>query len=155
MPEAVHSAGGARLLDIFCRPLPLAAVALLALNDHLLKGSGFAPGWLTGKLSDFAGLFFFPLFLATLAGLVFRGARASRLVVFSAAATALLFALIKSVPEASAAYELAAGSLRGVGRVRNACDPTDLMALPMCLFAVLYFRRVWRRTERPHREGAT
>ncbi|MGI5860993.1 MAG: hypothetical protein ACOX6T_02930 [Myxococcales bacterium] len=137
MRKAAPSVSSARLLDTFCRPLPLAAVAVLALNDHVLKGSGLAPAWLTGKLSDFAGLFFFPLFLAAVVGLVVRSARASVLVVSSAAATALLFALIKSVPEASAAYELAAGSLRGVGRVRNACDPTDLIALPMCLFAVL------------------
>src|SRR4051812_3923935 len=51
-------------------PAPLAAVLVLAVNDHLLKGSGLLPGWLTGKLSDFAGLFFFPVLLAA----VVRGA---------------------------------------------------------------------------------
>src|SRR5262245_66476670 len=44
-------------------PAPLAAVLLLAVNDHLLKGWGLLPAWLTGKLSDFAGVFFFPLLL--------------------------------------------------------------------------------------------
>ena len=53
--------------DDLCHPLPIAAVLVLTLNDHVLKGSGLLPGWLTGKLSDFAGLFFFPLLLAALA----------------------------------------------------------------------------------------
>jgi len=50
-------------------PLPLTAVAVLAINDHLLKGSGILPGSITGKLSDVAGLFFFPVLLAA----AFRG----------------------------------------------------------------------------------
>jgi len=36
-------------------------MVLLGLNDHLLKG--LFPGMVTGKLSDFAGLVFFPLVL--------------------------------------------------------------------------------------------
>lgn len=41
-------------------PLPLVALALLAVNDWVLKPTHM-PKWLTGKLSDFAGLFVFPL----------------------------------------------------------------------------------------------
>lgn len=41
-------------------PLFLIALVLLLLNDHVLKYA--YPGWLTGKLSDFAGLFVFVLF---------------------------------------------------------------------------------------------
>jgi hypothetical protein len=37
------------------------ALAVLALNDHYLEGAGLVPGWLTGKLSDFAGLVVAPL----------------------------------------------------------------------------------------------
>jgi hypothetical protein len=40
----------------------LGAITLLLLNDFILK-SAFH-NWFTGKLSDFAGLFFLPLFLA-------------------------------------------------------------------------------------------
>ena len=36
------------------------------MNDHVLKHA--CPGVVTGKLSDFAGLFFFPLFLADVLG---------------------------------------------------------------------------------------
>ncbi len=42
-------------------PVSLASMALLGLNDHVLKG--LFPGLITGKLSDFAGLVFFPLVL--------------------------------------------------------------------------------------------
>lgn len=44
----------------------IAALALLALNDHWLKHAGLLPSWLTGKLSDFAGLYVAPALLATL-----------------------------------------------------------------------------------------
>ena len=47
-------------------PLSLVALTLLVLNDHFLKGAGLLPGWVTGKLSDFAGLIFFPLLLTSL-----------------------------------------------------------------------------------------
>lgn len=46
----------------------LPCLLVLALNDHFLK-YGY-PGWLTGKLSDFAGLLIFPLFLAYLLSLI-------------------------------------------------------------------------------------
>lgn len=42
----------------------LPSLLVLALNDHFFKDG--CPGWLTGKLSDFAGLLIFPLFLAYL-----------------------------------------------------------------------------------------
>jgi len=42
----------------------LPAILLLVLNDHFLKYH--YSSWLTGKLSDFAGLLIFPLFLAYL-----------------------------------------------------------------------------------------
>src|SRR5262245_18604951 len=54
----------------------IAALVLLALNDHWLKHSGALPGWLTGKLSDFAGLYVAPVLLATLVRARTRGALA-------------------------------------------------------------------------------
>ncbi|WP_048921677.1 hypothetical protein [Rufibacter radiotolerans] len=42
----------------------LMGLAVLLLNDFILKG--FYGNWLTGKLSDFAGLFIFPLFWLSL-----------------------------------------------------------------------------------------
>jgi hypothetical protein len=52
-------------------PLVLTAVFLVAVNDHILKQSVLA-GAVTGKLSDFAGLFFFPFLLLDLLSLVRR-----------------------------------------------------------------------------------
>ena len=40
-------------------PIAIFAIALLVVNDHVLKLA--CPGLVTGKLSDFAGLMFFPL----------------------------------------------------------------------------------------------
>jgi hypothetical protein len=40
---------------LLAHPYFTCALALLALNDHVLKG--VAPSVVTGKLSDFAGLF--------------------------------------------------------------------------------------------------
>jgi len=56
-----------RSLRALGHPLSLASVAFLVANDHLLKRA--YPSVLTGKLSDFAGLFFFPFLLTALFGL--------------------------------------------------------------------------------------
>ena len=42
------------------------ALVLLLVNDGLLKGGGVVPGWLTGKLSDFAFLIVAPVLFAAL-----------------------------------------------------------------------------------------
>ena len=49
-------------------PLWLASLAFMVANDHVFKGSGLLPGWLTGKLSDVTGLLVAPLVLAVLLG---------------------------------------------------------------------------------------
>ncbi len=51
---------GTTRLDVFATPQFIATLLLLLLNDHVLKYS--FPGWLTGKLSDFAGVFVFVSF---------------------------------------------------------------------------------------------
>lgn len=117
------------------RPLPLFAVALLALNDHVLKHAHVLPGWLTGKLSDVAGLFFFPIFLFALAHGVLGEPRAERRVVRAsmlAGVTVLVFVGIKLVPSLN---EL-------VGRVLGtiALDATDLVACPLAAASVVYLR---------------
>src|ERR1700679_4140779 len=86
-------------------PWPLLAVALLAVNDHLLKGSGWLPGWLTGKLSDFAGLFFFPVLLTVIAERWPASRWTGRRFVAALAVgtTALVFALIKTAPALASA----------------------------------------------------
>ncbi len=123
-------------------PIVLTAIALLVINDHVLKGA--APGVLTGKLSDVAGMVFFPIFLAALLELF--GARHRRLVLGCAIATGIVFAATKTIPPAAEAYRIGLGAIqwpfrallsivRGDGvpalaRVAMTMDPTDLIALP-------------------------
>lgn len=57
-------------IDFFIHPLPLLAVVLTAVNDHYLKYK--YPNFLTGKISDFAGLFYFPLFISAVVVLSIR-----------------------------------------------------------------------------------
>lgn len=47
-----------------CHPVALAAVFVMAVNDHWLKFAHILPRGVTGKLSDVVGVFFFPLLLA-------------------------------------------------------------------------------------------
>ena len=57
LPQRSHS-------SLLLRGEYLLAVALLAFNDALLKT--WSPSWISGKLSDFAGLFFAPILLLVL-----------------------------------------------------------------------------------------
>jgi len=52
--------------QILLKPAFLLPLTLLLLNDHLLKAA--YPGWVTGKLSDFAGLFVLAVFVYVVAG---------------------------------------------------------------------------------------
>jgi hypothetical protein len=137
-------------------PVAGAAVALLLVNDHVLKAA--FPGVVTGKLSDLAGLAFFPLFLEGVWELVER-ARRGRVVrsrtafLWAAVLTALVFALVKTVPMGAEAYrwglaalrwpflavtDLAVGDpMRPLGRVALARDATDLLTLPTVFFGLL------------------
>ena len=49
-------------------PLPLAALAVMILNDHVLRSRW--PSWLTGKLSDFAVVLYFPFLLTATLGIL-------------------------------------------------------------------------------------
>ena len=146
--------------DALLHPVPVVAIALLVLNDHVLKEAW--PGPLTGKLSDVAGLAFFPLALVSawellLAALRRWGGPSRPALVLAIAVTGAAFALVKTVPEATAAYEAILGALQWPFRVALAAiagqlpptpatvaaatDPTDLVALPGLALAWLVGRR--------------
>jgi hypothetical protein len=116
-------------------PLPLAAVLVLVVNDHVLKGAGVLPSSVTGKLSDVAGLFFFPILLVTIA-------RASLLriskqhVWIASVTTALAFSAIKLSGPINALVERAWGPMT--------MDGSDLLALPMCAAAAFWMTRPGR-----------
>lgn len=72
-----HAADQAVLFDLtpLRHPAWWAALAVLLVNDNLLKGAGLVPGWLTGKLSDFAFLVVAPVLLTALLPLRLGGRR--------------------------------------------------------------------------------
>ncbi len=116
-------------------PVSLFALGLLIVNDHVLKQS--ISNSVTGKLSDFAGLVFFPILLSTM--LTLKPRRPSnRVVVLSIVTVGVLFASINTIPAMEYAYEQTLGMLqtpfrlllgRGTGPVALTRDPTDLFAL--------------------------
>ncbi len=131
--------------------MPIVAVALLLLNDHVLKAA--YPSWWTGKLSDVAGLAFFPLMLqagweAVRSALLPRRpwGPEPRVLLIAVALTGAVFAAIQLVPAADAAFRRGLGLLQAPFRgrivtVQHTMDPTDLIALPALGLAWLGGRR--------------
>jgi hypothetical protein len=105
-------------------PLYLLALVVLLLNDYTLKR--YWPGFVSGKLSDFAGLFALAVFL-----LVITRSR------FTLVALALCFAFWKS-PLASGVIQVW-NSATGFA-IGRTVDLTDLIALAVLPFASLFFR---------------
>lgn len=125
-------------------PAPLAAAAVLALNDHWLKARW--PGLITGKLSDLTGAFVLPLFTSAALALLTRWPLPRRLAIGVAATVALLLA-VKLSPAAAAWTVRALDAVWAPissNRGRLLADPTDLVALPFALLAWAYGRRAGR-----------
>ncbi|WP_141734223.1 hypothetical protein [Oligoflexus tunisiensis] len=125
----------------FCEyPLVLIAVLLVAFNDHYLKQSDLA-GLVTGKLSDFAGLFFFPFLLIDAISLIRPRWQQSEAVFLGCAGfTCLAFATLKTSATVVALYT-ALYAMCGV-RVTVVRDPTDLFAIIMLPLAALFHRHL-------------
>jgi hypothetical protein len=136
--------------DGLLHPVPLLAIGLLLLNDHLLKAS--YPTALTGKLSDLAGLMFFPSMLeAVYEQLCFRrsGLRPSaRRTLGFACLTGAVFAAVELWPVAAQVYRYGLAALQWPVRalltgwlplvpVAHVADAEDLWALPALAVPVL------------------
>lgn len=104
----------------FAHPLFVAATALLLVNDHVLKGAGLLPPWLTGKLSDVTGLLVAPVVVAWV--LRARGARGWGV---AHVAVGALFTAAQLVPALSTELDRLTP-----WPSRLWPDPTDLVALP-------------------------
>ena len=119
--------------------MSLGCILLLLLNDHVFKPL-FPSVW-TGKLSDFAGVFFIPflfiLFLSPIAALIPGRSKAIPVIAFWFAG--IWFAAVKLSGPVNESTEVLAGILRG-GRVVIVQDPTDVLALVMLWPAW----RLWR-----------
>ncbi len=143
------------------RPVSLVAVALLLVNDNLLKR--VMPGTLTGKLSDIAGLVLLPLALVSLAEAAryvfhrqpWRTTVAE--VQVTTAVTAVGFTAVKLSTRVAEAFEHALSAVRWTPSAAASLlthhavpafkavvithDATDLLALPV-LVAVLLVAQV-------------
>jgi hypothetical protein len=151
---------GAEPGDGLLHPAILVSLGLLLLNDHVLKTA--MPGALTGKLSDVAGLAFFPMLLIAgwelLRALGGRSAQPSLAAALAAAGlTGVAFSLAKATPAGAASLGWTIGALQWLGTAparllaghvppllgaRVVMDPTDLLALPALAIPVLVMR--WR-----------
>ena len=137
-------------IHFFVHPIPASAVAVLIINDHYLKAH--YPGWITGKLSDFAGIFFFPLFLCAVYILLqnfilhrdspsYRMRR--RLVFLAVVLTDLIFILLKTSLWANGFYVAALAAIGFPSHLVR--DPTDLIAVGMNVPTYLYAQHYIRR----------
>lgn len=143
-------------LRLLVHPLTLLALALLLVNDHVLRRVW--PSALTGKLGDFAWLFFIPLVLLTVLALLAPGRarwRTRALPLLAYTSVALLFALAKTLPSVHAWVVSVAGNLFGfeVGWRRDPSDLVALTAVGLSSWLWLRTREMERREARPAPAG--
>lgn len=107
-------------------PVSLVALGLLLLNDHLFKAA--FGSWWTGKLSDVAGLIFFPALVAVVLAIVapVRWPH-PRLALAAVVLTGAGFAWVKATDAGAATASSLLSALVGPSVVLR--DPTDLFAL--------------------------
>jgi hypothetical protein len=140
-------------------PVLLASIVILVVNDFALKGSS-APGWLTGKLSDFAGLAALPIVLVCAAELVATRTISLRFLLAISVVVDGLFSATKCNARASHAVAQIWGVLL-LHPSRPAAivlDRTDLLAVPAAFVAPAL--RLWnlrklpgKRSTRPARHS--
>lgn len=127
----------------------MVAIGVLVLNDHVLKGAW--PGVVTGKLSDVAGLAFFPVVLASAWELVTRAVIEPRAAAVVVGVTGGVFAATKVWPAAAHAWGMCMGLLQWPVRAaldggaalvpaHVVVDPTDLLTLPALVLPWLWLR---------------
>ncbi|GAA1404452.1 hypothetical protein ACFQZ4_28680 [Catellatospora coxensis] len=122
-------------------PVSLLALALLLVNDHVLKAAW--PGTVTGKLSDVAGLLVAPPLLAVLVTLFAPRLPSRGVAVGTTVAVGVGFAAVKSSGTAAAAASALWTVVAGPSTVR--ADLTDLLALPALLGALAVWRHARTR----------
>jgi hypothetical protein len=138
-----------KAIYLLTQPVSLAAILILLVNDHILRQ--FWPSWLSGKLGDFAWLFFFPVALAAVVSWAVPVRMQGQVQVTGMLAfglTGTIFTLAKTLPFFHEAVVKAASQAFGfpVGWLR---DPSDLIALSALAASWLW----WRRTPEPQNQA--
>jgi hypothetical protein len=129
-----------RAFACLSHPLSLGAMAVLLLNDHLFRIHW--PGWWTGKLGDFAWLFFFPFAAAVVLSWIVpqKWKHSERWVAFLALVLpGSIFALAKTWHPFHSWLVGSASDLFG-WTVGWRLDPTDLIALTSLIGAAWLWR---------------
>ena len=114
-------------------PAWLVALAVLVINDHVLKQSALA-GEITGKLSDFAGLLVAPVLVAAILRLGSKRSWYGAGLVVGA-----VFAAINLSPELAASWDALVSSV--ALPFHTTPDPTDLVALAAIPAGIEFFSR--------------
>lgn len=132
--------------DLLLSPWALVSVAIILINDHVLKDA--FGNTMTGKLSDIAGVFLFPLLLLSVLEVPRRSLVGRAAIAWSIAVTGIGFAAVKMVAPVGDTYEWVIGFLRwaAAGLRGNLLpilvvrDPSDLWVLPILLASYLVIR---------------
>lgn len=117
-------------LSVLTHPLSVIAMMVLFVNDHFLRIH--YPSWITGKLGDFAWLYFSPLALAFVLAFILPrclGGNSRAIILISIGLICGIFLLGKTSVQVNAWMREGIGLFlrRPVSLHR---DPTDLIALP-------------------------
>lgn len=132
---------------LFCEdPIVFLTIILTAFNDHLLKQSTFG-GVMTGKISDFAGVFFWPYLVLDLVNLIvpnFHHSK-SRFLWISASGYGLL-ALLK-ISAVFRAYLTNLYQFWGL-KISITDDLTDLLSMISIPIAYIYYCQLVKKEKR-------
>jgi len=118
-----------KIISLLSHPTAILAIVLLLINDWILRV--YWPSWWTGKIGDFAWLFFFPLLLAAILS-IFLPSRTENqekaIKVLAFVLTGLIFTLPNTIPSINTLLNQLLESILGLSTdIRT--DPTDLIAL--------------------------
>ncbi len=126
-----------KIISLLSHPTAILAITLLLINDWILRI--YWPSWWTGKIGDFAWLFFFPFLLAAILS-IFLPSRTKdqekTIKVLAFVLTGLIFTLPNSIPSINAILNQLLESVLGL--------PTDIRTDPTDLIALISLPLAWR-----------
>ncbi len=120
--------------NLIINPLFILALFLLIANDFYLKAN--YPSWITGKLSDFTGIYIFSIFFGYL---LLSKLRSIKSLVIYLITISFVFTIWKIGPITEIFEPLFIKT--GLPMPYKTTDPTDLFCLPVLLFSFLQLKK--------------